>query len=63
MEYDVWFTRYNDELFVSLAEPDDAPMSRPRRMPSAHIALSRIKGNGHTVRRVGIVPPDALGLE
>lgn len=63
MEYDIWFTHYDGDLFVVAAVHDEAPHGRPVTVSSVRSALRNYRKAGMKISQVGIVPSDMLGLE
>lgn len=62
MKCDVWFTRLDGQLYVSVAEPDEPPFSTKRAASVARV-FQVLKAKGKTVATVGIAPPEMIGLE
>lgn len=63
MQYDIWFTRYEDKLFSVAAIHDEAPMARPVLVSSVRSALRNHRKAGMNIIQTGIVPADMIGLE
>lgn len=68
MEYDVWFARYEDDLYCAIAAPGGPPMGRPQKVPNVSIVYKRLKEKGHRITQVritqvGIIDPEMIGLE
>jgi hypothetical protein len=63
MKYDVWFTKYNNALYVVSCIHDEPPNTPPVKIRNPRTALAAYRRGGMKIVQVGIVPPDALGLE
>lgn len=66
MDIDLWFSRYNDRIYVVSARHDEAPTFRPRALKpgdSVTNVIRRYKNKNLNVVQVGILPPDMIGLE
>lgn len=63
MEYDVWFARYEGDLYAVTCTPGEPPNHRPYKVRSAANTLRRIKSKGHKIVEVGITDPEMIGLE
>lgn len=62
MEFDVWFTRHDDVLFMALGEPGGPPTTKPMPIRSVKQAYDQFRKNGHTITQVGIADPELIGL-
>jgi hypothetical protein len=62
MKKDVWFTRYEGQLFVAVANHGQEP-TRPNRASSVGMVKKWLREKGYEVAQVGILPPEYLGLE
>jgi hypothetical protein len=61
---DVWFTRYHDALWCSVAKRNEPPTRTPFLVRlGVEQTLRRIQDQGYKIDQVGICPPDMLGLE
>jgi len=63
LKYDVWFTRLEDQLYVSIAHEDEPPMGKTKPCSSVGRVYQWMRERNKEIATVGIVPPDALGLE
>lgn len=63
MEFDVWFSRVEGDLYFAVALADNPPEDKPRRVRDVHTALSKMKRLDRKVATVGILPPEMIGLE
>lgn len=66
MEYDVWFCKYEDHLYVAPCLPGEPPMDPPKRMRAGDTVgklLTRVKQQGNKIVQVGILPPEMMGLD
>lgn len=63
MEYDVWFSRYDEELYFTVAHANEPPEINPRACASVAKVLARIREKGLVIAQVGILPPEMIGLE
>jgi hypothetical protein len=62
MDRDVWFCRYDGQLFVSLAGIGKPP-GPPNKASSVSKVYSWLRQQGFKVASVGIIPPEAVGLD
>jgi hypothetical protein len=60
-QVEVWFTRVGDNLYYALNYVDKEPKN-PRVVKDVKETITRYRER-YEVVMVGIVPPDALGLE
>ena len=63
---DVWFCRYDDELYCGIADYDEPPKKvvKVRSSDTAAMVLRRAKNSGkYEIMQVGICSPEMLGLE
>lgn len=66
MEFDIWFCRYNDKIYVVPTLHDEPPMDKPRALragDSPRELLRRVRKQGKKIVQVGILPPEMIGLE
>ena len=61
--YDLWFCRYEGELWAVAAPPEEPPTGHPRRAGNVSSVVGQLKFTGHQIAQIGILPPDMMGLE
>lgn len=66
MEFDIWFCRYDDKIYVVPTLHDEPPTERPRALREGDTPrdlLRRVAKQGKNIVQVGILPPEMMGLE
>ena len=59
---DVWFARYEGQLYVSITDAGQEPMLRPKRASSVRYVFKRLREKKAEINQVGILDPEMLGL-
>jgi hypothetical protein len=62
MDYDIWFSRHNGQLYVVGARHGKAPTSDPIPVSNVKAAYAAYGKTDVNIVQAGIMPPDALGL-
>lgn len=63
MDIDVWFSRYEGDLFFNATRAGEAPEVPPRRVNSMASAMHIARKTGHRIVQVGILPAEMIGLD
>lgn len=63
MSWDIWFCKFEDQLWVVRCEAGEVPMNLPKPIHNMRRYFQKLRTGGYEINSVGIVPPDALGLE